>query len=137
MVRRHTPLPYCSGAGDRSVSDRPADSSSEFSSPAPALFAAFQMLLRDSASVFFGTTSLLGGVAAADRFAQTLQPVARPRELDAEYREPNRNNDDCRSGRDQHNDAKKQHGGTYHRNDNASRGFIGQMHSPFDQRILP
>lgn len=119
------------------MSDRPAGSPSEFSSPAPVLFVTFRTLLRDSAPVLFRATSLLGRVAAADRFTQTLQPVARPRELDAKYREPNRNNNDCRSGCYQHNDANKKHGGTNHRNDNASCGLVCQMHSPFDQRTVP
>lgn len=132
-----TPLPFCLGAGDRSVSDRPADSPIEFSSSAPALFAAFQPLCGDSAPVFFGATSLPGRVPIANRLPQSFKPVACPRELDAQYREPDRNNDNCRPGRYQHNDADKQHGCTKHRNDNATRGLVGQMHSPFNQRTLP
>jgi len=119
------------------VSDRPAGSPSEFSSPAPALFVTFQTLLQNSAPVFFRATSLLGRVAAADRFAQTFQPVACPRELDAKYRESNGNNNDCRPGCYQHDDTNKKHGGTNDRNDNASCGLVCQMHSPLDQRTLP
>jgi len=138
MVRRHTPrLPLYLGAGDRSVSDRPTDSRIEFSSPALFLFTATQTLFGYSCPVFFCATSLLGYVAVADRFAQTLQPVARPGELDAQYCEPDRNNNNSRSGRHQHDDAEYEHGGTDHADDNSARGFISQMYNPLYQRTLP
>ena len=63
--------------------------------------------------------------------------MARPCKFYAQYREPDRNNDDCRPGCDQHDYADEQHGYTNHRNDNAACGFVSQMHSLFDQRTLP
>jgi len=49
MVRRQSPLPLYLGAGDRSVSDRPAGSYIEFSSPAPSFFS--EMFPRKSAAL--------------------------------------------------------------------------------------
>jgi len=63
-------------------------------------------------------------VAIADRFAQALQPHARPGEFDAEDRKAYRNHYDSGAGRHDHDDADQQNRGADHPNGDATSGFI-------------
>ena len=75
-------------------------------------------------------------ISAADRLAQSLEPQARPGEFYAQDREPDRNHDNGRTGRYQHDDADEQHRCAYDRDNQPASRFIRQMHNSLDQLTL-
>ncbi len=72
----------------------------------------------------FGTSRTPFGEIVADRLAQTFQPMPCPCEFDTEYRQPDRYNDQCRTGRNYHDNAYCENGATKHGYRNAARGLI-------------
>lgn len=86
------------------MSERPAGSFHEFSSPAPFLF-----LVRNTASVSFGAPVPLSGATSTDRLTQPLQPHARPREFDTQNGQPHRDDNDRGPRRHDHHNAQQQY----------------------------
>ncbi len=72
----------------------------------------------------FGTSRAPFGKIVADCLAQTFQPMPCPCEFDAEYRQPDRNNDQRGTGRNNHDNANYENGAAKHSYRNAARGFI-------------
>ena len=128
-VRRHPPAVSLQGAGDRSVSDRPAGSIIEFSSPAPFFLVAYAL------PVCFGSTIPVFRIAATNRFAQPFQPVTRPREFDAQNREPHGNDHDGGSRCHDHHDTDQQYSDANDGNDDASGSLVRQMNHSLDQDL--
>ena len=118
------------------MSDRPTDSSNDFSSPAPVLFSGWLRLFRCALLMIFSATCAVFRVFAADRLTQSLEPQTRPREFYAQYRESDRNHDNGRTGRYQHNDADEQHRCAYDRDSQPASRCIRQMHNSLDQLTL-
>ena len=111
------------------MSDRPAVSNNEFSSPAP-----FFLVLHPRL-VCFGTAVPIICVAAAYRLSETPQPVARPRELDAEYGEPYRNDHDSGPRRHDHHYTDQENRNADYGHDDAPGRLVRQMHNSLDQTL--
>ena len=112
------------------MSDRPAVSNHEFSSPAPFFLVPHPSLLC------FGATVPIICVAAAYRLPESPEPEARPRELDTEYGEPYRNDHDSGPRRYDHHYADQKNRNAYHGHDDAPGGLVRQMYSSPDQNLL-
>ena len=112
------------------MSDRPAVSHYEFSSPAPFF------LVSHPRPVCFGTAVPFICVAAADRLSKSPQPEACPRELDTEYGEPYRYDHDGRPGCHDHHDTDQEKRNAYYGHDYASGRLVRQMHYSLDQDLL-
>ena len=61
-------------------------------------------------------------ISVADMFPQPFEPVSRPGELDSEYRQANRNHDDRRPRRDNHDHSEQEYCGA----DNTDSNSAGQ-----------
>ena len=118
------------------MSDRPADSSHDFSSPAPVLFSGWRHLFRCALLMIFSAPCEVFRVSVADRLAQSLEPEARPREFYAQDRESDRNHDNGRTRRYQHDDADEQHRCAHDRDNQPASRFIRQIHKSLDQLTL-
>ena len=66
-------------------------------------------------------------IACADRLAQTTEPGSGPGELDAQNRQPDRDNDERGPGRHDHDDAKQQNGGTDDTDNDAPCRLVRKM----------
>lgn len=64
------------------------------------------------------------GIAVADRLSQSPQPVAGPGEFDTQYCKPDRNYDQRRTRRYDHDDPQQQHSRPDNRHNNAPRRFV-------------
>ena len=85
--------------------------------------------------VCFGTAVPIICIAAAYRLPQPSQPETRPRELDAEYGEPYRNNHDSRPRRNDHHHADQENRNAYYGHDDAPGSLVRQMHNSPDQNL--
>ena len=112
------------------MSERPAGSFHEFSSPAPFLF-----LVRNTSPVRFGTTAPVPGTASTDRFTQAFQPHARPREFNTKNREPNGYGDNRRPRRYDHHNAQQQYRHANDTDHDAASRPVGEVHDSFDQYL--
>ena len=86
--------------------------------------------------MIFSPTCAVFRVSIADRLAQSLEPQARPGEFYAQDRESDRNHDDGRTGRYQHDDADEQHRRANDRDNQPACRFIRQMYNSVDQLTL-
>lgn len=75
-------------------------------------------------------------VPVADRPAQALEPQACPGELYAQDRESDRNHDNGRTWRYQHNDADEQNRRAHYRDNQPASRFIRPIHNTLDQLTL-
>lgn len=89
---------------------------------------------------FFGALSfcsLASRIMVADGLAQAPKPGTSPCEFDTEDRKTHGNDDQGRTGRDEHHHADQQHSGTHDSDDNPPRRFVAEMHCSFDQSPSP
>ena len=84
-----------------------------------------------------GTSIEIPGTLVADRLADALEPVPRPRELDTQNRKTDRDDDQRRTGRHDHDEPYQQNGDANHANRDAARHFVGKMDSLPDQTRFP
>ena len=75
-------------------------------------------------------------VSVADRLAQSLEPQSRPGELYAQDRESDRNYDDGRTGRYQHDYADEQDRRAHYCDYQPASRFIRPIHNTLDQLTL-
>ena len=114
------------------MSDRPAGSTFEFSTPAP-----FFLLVGCALAMTLGATIEIPGILVADRLAHAFQPVPRPRKLYTHYRKTDRDDDQRRTGRHDHDDPDEQNGDADHANRDPTRHFVRKMNSLPDQTRFP
>ena len=112
------------------MSDRPAGSNNELSSPAPYLF-----LVLDAPSVCLGPTIQIFRVATANSLAQPFQPHTCPSEFDTQNCEPHGNYDDRRARGDNHHNTYQQHCHADNADDDAARSLVGEVHHSLDQDL--
>lgn len=77
--------------------------------------------------VTFSTVVEVVRVPVADGFTQSPEPPPGPREFDTQYREPDRDDDECRAGRYDHNHTDQKHGGSNNTYDDTACCFVRQM----------
>lgn len=111
------------------MSGRPTVSITEFSSPAPFF------LVRNTVSVRLRTVVQIVRIAMTDRFSQSPQPVARPGKFDAENRKPDRDHDDSRPRRHDHQESNQENRGADDADGDAARGFVREMNRSLDQDL--
>ena len=138
MVRRHPPAVKPGAPGTAPCRNGPL---SQTLNSVPRRLFFLLSRSRDAASIRFGAAIKLRGATIADRFPEPFQPEARPCELDAENREPDRDDDDGRSRRDEHDEANQQHRCPDQRHDDAPGCPVCQMydlpdHSLFQTRLI-
>ena len=75
----------------------------------------------------FGPVLPVAGVAIRDRLSQTLQPGTRPCEFDAQYRQADRNDDQGRAGRNEHDETNQDDGRSNDTDDNPPGRLVSQM----------
>lgn len=123
------------------MSDRPAVSIIEYSSPAPSFFLYFELPHREpvlaacSFAMFFGARAAVVGIVIADALAYAPQPVTRPRELDAQDCQAKRNEQQSRPRCNEHDDADQQYRCANDGNDDPSRRLVSEMCDPFDHGL--
>ena len=86
--------------------------------------------------MFCGAPRKVFRVSVADRLAQSLEPQARPGEFYAQDRESDRNHDNGRTGRYQHDNADEQNCCTHDRDNQPASRFIRPIHNSLDQLTL-
>ncbi len=139
-----TPCRFRLGAGGRSVSDRLAGSNIEYSlrrlsflrqGRPRALIASKSG--HGTVPVFLDTGIAFRGIPIADGLAKLPEPQSGPCELDAEDGEPNRQHNEGRTRRDEHDRAQKHNRNAHHGDDDASRELVRQMNDSLDHKKLP
>ena len=103
------------------MSGRPTASIIAFSTPAPFF------LTPSTISVRLRPIAAVIEIAIADSFPQSPQPVASPGKFDAQYCKPDRDYDQRRARRDDHDDSQQQHGRPDDRHDDAPRRFVSNV----------
>lgn len=73
------------------------------------------------------TVTVVPGITIADGFTQSPQPVASPGEFDAENCQPDRDHNQGRTGRHDHDKADQEDGNPNDGHNDAPRRFIGEM----------
>ncbi len=118
-----TPLVFAVtlGAGDRSVSDRPANHY-DFSFFGSLLFRLLTVLPM---AIHSGSAMLRG--LSADALTQLFQPQARPRKFCAQYCKPDGNNDNRGPWRDNHYNTQDKHGAADSQNGNPPCHFVAAI----------
>ena len=114
------------------MSDRPAGSTFEFSTPAPVF-----LLIGCAPAMALGTAIEILCILVADCLAHAFQPVPCPSKLDTQYRKTDRDDDQRRTGRHDHDDSDEQNGDANHANGDPARHFVRKMDSLPDQASFP
>lgn len=83
----------------------------------------------------FGAPVPLSGIASTDRFAQTLQPHARPREFDTQNGQPHWDDDDRGPRCHNHHDAQQQYRHADNSDDDPARRPVGEVYDFLDQYL--
>lgn len=85
-------------------------------------------------AVPFSSLAQVAQTPTTYRCAQPLQPIACPREFNAQNRQSNGYDDKRGSGRNDHDDTDQEYGHPRHGNDNAAPCLVCEMHSSLEQR---
>lgn len=76
-------------------------------------------------------------IAVAEGFAELLKPQPGPRELDAQYGQPDRNDDESRPRRYQHDCAQQNDRYAHYGYDDSPCELVGQVDDSFDHDAFP
>jgi len=87
--------------------------------------------------MYLGTITQAVRVSGTNGLTQALEPGPGPGELDTQYREPNRYDNQRRARRDQHHHTNDKYSYADDSDDNASRRFVRQVQCSLDQPSGP